>query len=81
MKVDSYCCDVCGAPKTAVNHWHKFRAYPDEGNGAEFIVNDWNYKGEDFPNTKHLCSDACVIRTVQQWLSAQQEASQPGENK
>jgi len=76
MKVDSYKCDVCGTAKADTNHWHKFRSYPDEGNGAEFIVNDWKQQGTDYPSTKHLCSDACVVKTVQGWLSAQKELSQ-----
>jgi len=71
MKVDSYKCDGCGIQKGENNHWFKFRSYPNEGNGSEFIVNDWNNKSEDYANTKHLCSDACVIRMVQSWLSAQ----------
>lgn len=79
MKIDSYKCDSCGIQKLDTNHWFKFRAYPNEGNGAEFIVNDWNDKSSDYPNTLHLCSDGCVIKTVQGWLSAQKELSQKGE--
>ena len=80
MKVDNFACDVCGSQKGSLNHWFKFRAYPNEGNGSEFVVNDWSGKGHDYPTTKHLCSDACVIKTVQAWLSAQKEASQKGES-
>lgn len=75
MKVDSYKCDGCGIQRGDGNHWFKFRAYPNEGNGAEFIVNDWKSEGTEYPNTVHLCSDACVVKTVQAWLSAQQAAS------
>lgn len=74
-KVDTFKCDGCGNIKGDLNHWFKFRSYPSEGNGAEFIVNDWNSQGTDYPNTLHLCSDACVIKTVQGWLSAQKEAA------
>lgn len=76
MKVDTFQCDVCKTQKGALNHWFKFRSYLDEGNGAEFIVTDWKQQGIDYPNTKHLCSDACVIKTVQGWLSEQKELSQ-----
>jgi hypothetical protein len=81
MRFASYKCDAdgCGIKKGENNHWFKFRAYPNEGNGAEFTVNDWRDPRSDYPNTKHLCSDACVIKTVQGWLSAQKEASQKGE--
>ncbi len=79
MKVDSFVCDVCKSAKETTNHWHKFRSYPDEGNGAEFTVNAWNSTGTDYPNTKHLCSDQCVIKTVQAWLSEQKDLSTKGE--
>lgn len=79
MKVDSFACDVCGSQKKEVNRWHKFREYPNEGNGAEFVVNEWDSEGTEYANTKHLCSDACVVKTVQGWLSAQKELSQKGD--
>ncbi len=79
MKVDTFACDVCGERKAETNRWHKFRSYSNEGNGAEFIVNEWESQGTDYPNTLHLCSDSCVIKTVQGWLSAQKELSQKGE--
>jgi len=76
MKVDSFKCDSCGRQKGENNHWYKFRAYPDTGNGPEFTVNPFDSEGTDFPTTKHLCSDACVIKTVQVWLSEQTELIQ-----
>lgn len=72
MKVDSYKCDECGTPKGEINHWFKFTAQSDQ-----FGVTDWT--GSDYTSTLHLCSDACVIKTVQKWLSAHKEASQKGE--
>ena len=74
MKVDAYKCDAdgCRTQKAENNHWFKFTAHPDQ-----FSVTDWS--GSDYTNTLHLCSDSCVIRTVQGWLSAQKEASQKGE--
>jgi hypothetical protein len=79
MKIDSFKCDSCNRQKGETNNWYKFRSYPDTGNGTEFIVNPFHSEGTDYPNTKHLCSDACVIKTVQEWLSAQTEALQKGE--
>ena len=76
MKIDSFLCDVCSQVKGISNHWFKFRSYDNDGNGAEFIVNSWDSKGTDYPNTIHLCSDQCVIKTVQSWLSEQKELSQ-----
>ncbi len=78
MKVDSFKCDQCGSMKGTTNHWHKFRSYPDEGNGAEFVVTSWNSPGT-YSNTLDLCSDQCVIKTVQAWLSEQKELSTKGE--
>lgn len=81
MKFDSYSCDAetCSVVKGTNNHWFKFRSYANEGNGAEFIVNEWDSTGTDYPNTLHLCSDSCVIKTVQKWLSEQKELSTKGE--
>jgi hypothetical protein len=73
MKVDTYACDGCQAQKGTLNHWFKFTAHEDQ-----FSVHDWS--GSDYPNTLHLCSDACVIKAVQGWLSAQKELSQKGED-
>lgn len=72
MIVNSFQCDLCGLQKGSLNHWFKFTGHLDQ-----FSVTDWN--GSDYTETKHLCSDACVIKTAQQWLSAQKEASQKGE--
>jgi hypothetical protein len=72
VKVDSFVCDACGQAKGQTNHWHKFTAHPDQ-----FSVTDWH--GSDYTNTLHLCSDSCVVKTVQGWLSKQKEVSQRGE--
>jgi hypothetical protein len=72
MKVDSYACDSCKNPKGTLNHWFKFTGHPDQ-----FSVTDW--AGSDYTNTLHLCSDSCVVKTVQGWLSSQKELSQNGE--
>jgi len=74
MKFDNFSCDAegCKVTKGSNNHWFKFTPHP-----TEFIVTDWS--GDDHPATQHLCSDSCVIRTVQKWLSEQKEISQKGE--
>jgi hypothetical protein len=73
MIVNTFCCDICKAQKVlGLNHWFKFTGHSDQ-----FSVTDW--AGSDYTETKHLCSDACVIKIVQGWLSAQKESSQKGE--
>lgn len=72
MKVDTYRCDECSSQKSELNHWFKFTGHSDQ-----FGVADWT--GSDYTSTLHLCSDSCVIKSVQKWLSAQKEASQKGD--
>lgn len=73
MKVDSFKCDCCATPKGSSNHWFKIGT---DGNGIGIVA--WNTETKS-DNIKHLCSDACVIKTVQAWLSEQKELSQKGE--
>lgn len=75
MKVDSFKCDFCGTPKGDLNHWFRFTPHPDQ-----LSITDWS--GSDYTTTKHLCSDSCVVKSVQAWLGDKKEASQPtgGEN-
>lgn len=68
MKVDSYKCDGCGNLKGDLNHW--FRVV-NEGRALE--VYPWS-AGYDNKEERHYCSDACITKAVQQWLSAQKEA-------
>jgi hypothetical protein len=65
MRVDTFKCDVCGRIKGENNHWFRIDA---SGNGLE--LHGWGavQAGE---STVDLCSDLCVIKTVQQWLTAQ----------
>lgn len=70
MKVDTFKCDGCSTMKGDLNHW--FAVSPT---GSSIIVSAWH----DGDGYAHYCSDACVIKAVQQWLSAQKEASQKGE--
>lgn len=66
-KVDTYKCDGCGTLKGSLNHW--FKVYE----AGAISVLPWD-QGNDQPH-RDLCSDACVIKAVQQWLSAQQQAT------
>jgi hypothetical protein len=69
MKVDTYKCDVCGQIKGENNHW--FRA--DTGtSGIE--LNAWGIIPAS-ATTMDLCSDQCVIKVVQKWLTNQASSS------
>jgi hypothetical protein len=68
MKVDSFKCDGCGIQKGANNHWFIVSAVD-----LSIHVSAWV---SDAHGWDHYCSDACVIKAVQRWLSAQKEASQ-----
>lgn len=71
-KVESYVCDVCGAVKGEKNHW--FRMVIDEDTGLwmkEWSGTMFDNKGNFAPHL-HLCSDECVTRKVQQFLSEKQ---------
>ena len=69
MKVDTYKCDVCGTVKGENNHW--FRA--DSGlSGLE--VRAWGVM-QPTGTSMDLCSDSCVIKTVQKWLTNQANVS------
>jgi hypothetical protein len=69
MRVNSYCCDGCGLSKGENNHWFAISA-----STPSIIVSAWH----DGDGYDHYCSDACVIKAVQKWLSAQKELSQKG---
>ena len=70
MKVDTYKCDVCGTIKGDNNHW--FRV----GSGMVGLeLNAWGVVPES-GTTMDLCSDQCVIKIVQKWLT--QQAHQSG---
>jgi hypothetical protein len=69
MKVDTYKCDVCGTVKGENNHW--FRA---ETGIAGLELNPWGVMPAS-GSTVDLCSDQCVIKTVQKWLTNQAIAS------
>jgi hypothetical protein len=69
MKVDTFKCDVCGQIKGENNHWFRI----DTGaSGLE--VNAWGVMLAT-PTTVDLCSDQCVIKVVQKWLTSQAVAS------
>ena len=69
MKVTTYKCDVCGQIKGENNHW--FRV---EAGSAGLELNAWG-TAPATASTVDLCSDQCVIKTVQKWLGAQSEIS------
>lgn len=73
MREDSYKCDCCPTRKGQNNHWFLFRAYPDRGDGAKFTVGAWNPQEANELDMKHLCSEACVVKTVSEWLGMQKE--------
>ena len=65
MKVDTYRCDVCGTIKGENNHWFRI----DTGvSGLE--LNAWGVMPPS-ATTVDLCSDQCVIKIVQKWLTSQ----------
>jgi hypothetical protein len=72
MRVDTFKCDVCGQIKGDTNHWFRI----DTGGGG-LELHGWNAV-QATPSTVDLCSDQCVIKTVQQWLTAQASAPHPG---
>jgi hypothetical protein len=65
MRVDTYKCDVCGRIKGENNHWFRIDT---AGRGLELHL--WG-SVPSTASTVDLCSDQCVIKTVQQWLTAQ----------
>lgn len=69
MKVNTYKCDVCGTMKGENNHW--FRV----GSGVSGLeLNAWGAVPES-ETTVDLCSDECVIKIVQKWLTQQANAT------
>ena len=69
MEIHTVKCDGCGIQKGDTNHWHKACVET-----AGFVLVPWTNETE-FPQTVHLCSDSCVVKIVQQWLSSQKEGS------
>lgn len=69
MKVDTYKCDICGQIKGENNHWFRI----DTGvMGLE--LNAWGVMSPT-ATTIDLCSDQCVIKVVQKWLTGQAHMS------
>ena len=73
MKVDTYKCDVCGTVKGENNHWFRI-----DTAGPSLELNAWGLAPAT-ATAVDLCSDSCVIKTVQQWLTAQANAPRPAE--
>jgi hypothetical protein len=65
MKVDTYKCDVCGRIKGENNHWFRIDTGPS---GLE--LNAWGVMPATV-NSVDLCSDQCVIKIVQKFLTNQ----------
>jgi len=61
-------CDGCGQVKGSGNHW--FFIFMEDG---ECAVAKWGTPKEDCEI--HACSDQCVVKFVQQWLSKAKENS------
>ena len=65
MKVDTYKCDVCGTMKSENNHWFRI-----ETGVSGLELNTWGVMTPS-STTVDLCSDGCVIKMVQKWLTSQ----------
>ncbi len=71
MRIDTFKCDVCGTIKGENNHWFRI-----ESGAGGLQVGAWKTMTET-ASTVDLCSDACVIRVVQKWLTAQAHSTAP----
>ncbi len=71
MRVETYKCDVCGRVKGENNHW--FRVCT-AGPGLE--LHAWGTIAST-ETTVDLCSDECVVKTVQHWLNGQAHVPSP----
>lgn len=72
MIVNSFRCDICGIQKGETNHWYSLeKTVKNDIPRLELLAAIYTD-----PSYMHLCSDACVVKAVQGWLSAQTEASQ-----
>lgn len=69
MKVDTYRCDVCGQIKGENNHWFRI-----DTAATTLELHSWGAV-EPKESTVDLCSDQCVTKVVQKWLTAQAVAS------
>lgn len=75
MRIDTFKCDICGIQKGDTNHWYSLeKTCPNDR--ATLILIAAIYTDTAY---MHLCSDACIIKAVQGWLSAQTELIQKGE--
>jgi hypothetical protein len=70
MKIDTFSCDICDNMKDQANHW--FKLGTNETFDSEITITAWDVD-TDFPMPMHLCSDACVLKAVQRWLTEQQK--------
>jgi hypothetical protein len=70
MQINTYKCDMCGTVKGENNHW--FRICNADGIKLEA----WN-KMPSSETTVDLCSDSCVIKVVQKWLTSQAHSTAP----
>ena len=69
MKVTTYKCDVCGQIKGENNHWFRIAA------GASGLELSAWATSPAAASAVDLCSDQCVIKTVQKWLGERNEIS------
>ena len=75
MEVNSVKCDGCGIQKGENNHWFRvlFKVDRNDPTAASVTISAWALE-PTLPHY-HLCSDSCVVKMVQQWLSSQKEGS------
>jgi hypothetical protein len=73
MKIDSYKCDGCGKMKGETNHWWLIMIQ-----GAAMQMLPWQMApnpdahGSDNARVfQHICSQACAIRLISEWMGAQ----------
>lgn len=69
MKVDTYKCDICGTIKGENNHW-----FHVNGRSTGLELSPWGAVSST-ETTVDLCSDQCVIKVVQKWLTEQAQTS------
>ncbi len=69
MKIDSYKCDVCGAIKGENNHWFRIDTGP-----SGLVLNAWGVM-QPTESSVDLCSDQCVTKVVQKFLTLQANES------
>jgi hypothetical protein len=72
LKIETFKCDGCGIMKGENNHWFEF--VPADPKVTRYCITIIPFPKDPVNDSRHLCSDQCVIKAVQQWLSEQKES-------